>query len=387
MSPSATIDAHEAAGRTWPAVVVGAGPAGAFAALQLARAGVRPLLLDGQAFPRAKVCGGCLNARTLALLGEAGLEQLPAELGGVALEYFALHAGGREVRLPMPGGIAVSRAALDTELVRRAISAGAHFLPETRATLGTVDAGFRWLMLPRSRHRLRAQWVVAAHGLGGNFLAGDSAHRATEAPDSRIGAGAVIENPTDFYLPGVLHMAVGRTGYVGITRVEGGGLGVAAALDRAALDRDGGLDGAIGRLLRESRLPLLGHAPRWRGTAPLSRRAPMAAFERVFLVGDAAGYIEPFTGEGISWALEGAREVADLLTRLPRGQASAAVESRWRRSHRRLIVRRQRWCRAVSWGLRRPSLVTSTAWLLDRTPALATPLLAHLNAAPEKRTA
>ncbi len=388
-------------------VIVGAGPAGAFAAYELARAGVESLLIDRQRFPRPKVCGGCLNARTLALLAAAGLGELPASLGGEPLDHFELWTGGRTVRLPMPRGIAVSRAAFDEALVREAVAAGAEFLPATRAVLGAAGSKTRRVRLPQAKCQVVARLVIAADGLGGSFLPGDSGHRSRAVSESRIGAGAVFDDIHSrlsrhgTYRPGVIHMAVGRSGYVGVVRVEGGRLSVAAALDRRALGDGRTLVGAITELLAEAGLPRLPGLPKpgtcasqWQGTAALSRRSPQVAFDRVFLIGDAAGYVEPFTGEGISWALEAAREVSALVARAALAplapnterQWDGSLELGWRRRYRKRIARRQRWCRGISWALRRQMLVSSAVRLLGGAPSLAAPLMAHLNAMPGERT-
>ena len=69
----ATLAPADVGRKTWDAVVVGAGPAGAMAAIELGRQGLATLLVERQAFPREKVCGGCLNSRSLAILQEVGL--------------------------------------------------------------------------------------------------------------------------------------------------------------------------------------------------------------------------------------------------------------------------------------------------------------------------
>ena len=79
----ATLLPGEAADRVWDCVVIGAGPAGALAAREVARRGASVLLLDRAAFPRYKVCGCCLNPRSLGVLDRVGLGHLVGQLGGV----------------------------------------------------------------------------------------------------------------------------------------------------------------------------------------------------------------------------------------------------------------------------------------------------------------
>ena len=135
MSVPATLSLKSAAGRIWDAVVVGAGPAGSMAARELARRGVSVLLVDRAQFPRFKVCGGCLNPRSLRLLRQAGLGDLPAKLGAVPITGLKLASRGRFARVRLPAGAGVSRDAFDAAMIEAAISSGAAFLPGTAASL------------------------------------------------------------------------------------------------------------------------------------------------------------------------------------------------------------------------------------------------------------
>jgi flavin-dependent dehydrogenase len=92
------------------------------------------------------------------------------------------------------------------------------------------------------------------------------------------------------------------------------------------------------------------------------------------VAGDAAGYIEPFTGEGMAWALAGAAALAPLAVQGAQ-EWSEAIERAWEVKHRRLIVGRQRNCRWVSRLLRRPQLCSAAVAILRRAPWLATPLV------------
>ena len=96
-------------------------------------------------------------------------------------------------------------------------------------------------------------------------------------------------------------------------------------------------------------------------------------------MGDAAGYVEPFTGEGMAWALWGALKLAPLV------QAGVArwdegLVRRWSRAHGRRIRRGQRVCGMVAWGLRRPWVARMALGALATVPSLARPLVKHTSA-------
>ena len=128
----ATLSHADAAGRHWQFIVVGAGPGGSATALRLARAGRSVLLVDRGDMPRAKVCGCCLSATALHELAAldvfSGDDPAPVPLAAVRIV-----AGGRAARVPL-GGATLSREALDTILVERAVEAGVHWLPEFLVT-------------------------------------------------------------------------------------------------------------------------------------------------------------------------------------------------------------------------------------------------------------
>ncbi len=383
MSIRGTLPLEEAARRTWGAVVVGAGPAGALAAHQLADQGVQTLLVDQAAFPRAKICGCCLNARAVGALQAAGLGELPARCGAVPLRAFELTAGGASARLSL-SGVVLSREALDSALVRAAVAAGAQFLPQTRATRAEGDGQAETVRLasvpPGGEVAVRTGCVLAADGLGGRLLARSGLGEARVAPGARIGIGAVSPEAPGDYVAGTVYMACGARGYVGVVRLEDGRLDVAAALDGEYVRASGGPGRAVPPLLAAAGLPpvpgLGGLA--WRGTPALTRRATRLAGERLFALGDAAGYVEPFTGEGIAWALAAGLAVAPLAAEASHGWRPA-LASAWAATYRRVVARRQYLCRAAAAALRHPRLARTAVHFLARAPALAGPLLRHLN--------
>jgi flavin-dependent dehydrogenase len=382
MNVAASLTAEEAARRRWDAVVVGAGPAGTLAACCLARRGLAVLLVDRMEFPRWKVCGCCLNGAALAALSTAGLGALPAECGARALEGIVLAARGRLARLSLDRGVIVSREALDAALVRAAIAAGAAFLPRTTATLGEVSADGRAVSLDSSGSTVitRAGVIIAADGLGGRLLARGDPDASRPVAGARVGAGVVTDDAPAFYQPGTIYMACGAGGYAGLVRLEDGRLDVAAALDVEQVRAGHGPGPSVVHLLQEVGWPVPpGLASlNWKGTPPLTRQAKYLAAERVFATGDAAGYIEPFTGEGIARALTAGLLVAPIAVRAAR-RWDAALEREWASTYRRVVSRRQFTCRVAAAVLRRPWLARGLIGLLSHAPVLAVPVVRGLN--------
>jgi flavin-dependent dehydrogenase len=370
---------------TWDAVVIGAGPAGAVAARQLAARGARVLLVDKKSFPRPKVCGACLNGAALQVLESIGLGALPARLEGVPLHAVRIGIAGRLHELPLPRGTAVSRSRLDEALAATAVDAGAMFLCDVRASVAEATDNSRRVRLTRrdGETTVSARVVLAASGLGGiGTTEGLEVQTRVEAR-SRVGSGcAVVEFP-EFYRRGTIFMAVGQGGYVGLVRVEDGGLNAAAAFERRFLRNCGGPAAAAARVLSASgfpAVPALGEAE-WRGTVALTRTTRPVAADRLFLIGDATGYVEPFTGEGMAWALMSALAVEDLAMRAVAGWDPALARS-WTIAHHRLLAGRRRTCRATVLLLRSPRLASVVFATASRLPGLTGRIIDHLNDAP-----
>jgi menaquinone-9 beta-reductase len=371
--------------RLWDAIVVGAGPAGSCMAHQLAGAGARVLLLDKAAFPRSKPCGCCLNALALASLEQMGLGDLPRDCSAVALGELKLSvAGAPPVSIAIGRSAALSREQLDVALVQAAVQAGAAFVPQVSARLGTVDGAARTVHLHAGieHHPLRARMVIAADGVGGTLLRDEPDFQPSVSRRSLIGAAVTLAADAGDceYHPGVIWMTCASGGYVGVVRLAGGALHVAAAMPPSFMRACGGPGPAAAAILQAAtRPPIHGLAKaHWRGTPALTRQRRVEG-ERLLVVGDAAGYVEPFTGEGIGWAMMSALSAAPLALS---GIGGEEIAGRWSHLHGRLILPRQRLCSALAWSLRRPRLARSAARVAARLPTLVRPVLRLIEARP-----
>lgn len=381
-SLTASVGLEEASRTFWDVAVVGAGPAGALAARELARRGAAVLLVDKAQFPREKVCGACLNGSALATLHQVGLGNLPARLGAIPLRSMVLCASGGRAEIALPAGASLARGTLDAALVQEAIAARAAFLPRTCAEVGGVTPDARWLTLRQEERaaQVTARLVLAADGLGSPCLRNQPGFRIRAQRGSWIGAGTALASPEPFFQPGSIFMACGEDGYVGAVRLEDGRLNVAAALDPVAVKAAGGPAGPAARIMELAAWPSLPGLSQavWRGTPALTRRASRCALPRVLLLGDAAGYVEPFTGEGIAWALASGAAAAPLAAQALRNP-DFDLEDAWERLHYQLLGACQARCRRITRLLRFPGLVRAALAVLAVVPGLATPVINRLN--------
>jgi flavin-dependent dehydrogenase len=381
LNAGGTISVADAVGTSWDVLVVGAGPAGALASRRAALDGMRVLLVDRQRFPRDKVCGGCLSARTVAALRAAGVGGSITNLGGRRLNRLRLGGWGRAARLRLPPGLALSRRSLDAALVDQAVEAGAEFLPGHCVAVGACESDRRRVSL-RSASTSRetaAKVVVDASGLGSGFLDPEANERVPAG--ARVGCSTVVDGSTLAYVEGTIYMAVDAVGYLGAVRLEDGRLNIAAALDPDAV-RIGGPGSVARSILRGAGFDALDELQRarWSGTPRLGQRPRRRAAERVFAIGDAAGYVEPFTGEGIGWAVQSATMLGPIVEQAV-VRWSDELMATWTRTHRLELARSQRACRVLAWLLRRPRAVRTAIRALERRPELGAPVVRHLHAA------
>jgi menaquinone-9 beta-reductase len=356
----------------WDAIVVGAGVAGGSMALILVSAGWRVLLVEKSAWPREKVCGCCLSAAAISALAQIGAES--AIQSAAPLDHVVWHFKQKSLALSLPGGAAILRSKLDAAIVSQAVSAGGQFLPGCCATLLPARSSdpFRTLELRTENQtsKVRARVVIACDGIGGTLLATEPWAQWTISRRSWIGVAATY--PSGVLPPGQIHMLVAKHGYVGQISINDSTDHMAAALDPAACRRFGGPAKLIAQILRSCGrdLPESLQSSRLHGAGFLTRRRRTLGGHRVLAIGDACGYVEPFTGEGMAWATLGAIEIARLLPG-PRADWPTDLPQRWRRQYLQIIGHRQRWCRAMRPTMHHPVMAGAAIKIASRFPHLA----------------
>ena len=316
-------------------LVIGAGPAGSVAATVLARAGARVLLIDRGTFPRPKLCGDTLNPGTLAMLSRLALAGRAVE-HGLAIEGMRLTGeGGVEVVARYPGGMhgrAIVRADLDQSLLDHAVRAGAAFEPGAHAKRAIVSDGgiVSGVAVGRAsgEETIRARVTIAADGRRSTIAFGLGLVRHPPAP-RRWAIGAYFEGVAGTGALGEMHIRRGR--YIGVAPLPAGLTNVCVVTPLAE-ERGALRDPAKHLAATLESDPAL--RDRFAAARPVSAPAvlgPLAVDavgrppDGLLLAGDAAGFIDPMTGDGMRFAVRGG-ELAALA-------ALAALERGWTGTH------------------------------------------------------
>ncbi len=362
-------------------LVVGGGPAGAMAALRLARAGVRVTVLDRATFPRDTMCGDSVNPGAMALLGRHGLA---AAVRARALPVHGMlltGPGGAAVEARYPAGLAggsIRRLDLDAMLLDAASRAGARVEQGARVSAPIVSghggavrvAGVRTATRGGSAERT-ARLVIAADGRRSTLAFALSLARHPRRP-RRWAIGAYFEGVSGPSDVGQMHVRHGH--YIGVAPVPGGLTNVCLVVPEPRARQIGPAAGqALDALVRGDPLlrPRFAHARR---ATPVRTMVPLAVdvaqrdVEGLLLAGDAAGFVDPMTGDGLRLALHGGELAADAALELLAGRHGV---------HRRLARRRQaelgaklRVNRSLRWLVAAPAAVSAAAAVSRAWPGL-----------------
>ncbi len=374
----------------WDAVIIGAGPAGSFAAIQLA--GDRKiLLLDKAQFPRAKVCGCCLNGAACATLARAGLSEIFTQSGAVPLRALELHHGSEQALLSLPAhGYALSRNFLDAFLIKKAVSLGADFVCGVTAKVNAgAESALVTIDLTAADYcaTIESKLVIVADGLNGHALDRINSFAVQIEKDARFGCGTIIEGAQTF-AKGRVYMCCHPAGYVGLVALEDGRHDLAAALDIEFSRQCGGPARAAEAVFKYCRftLPAGFNEAIWHGTEALTRKRERVAGHRIFVIGDSCGYPEPFTGEGMAWALQSAEAVA-LLAKAAIIEWKPHLIADWQTEHEKLIGGGHHRSKFIAYSLRNGMLCDIALPVLKNFPFIGEAVLANLSGSSDKRIA
>lgn len=332
--------------------IIGGGPAGATCAALCARGGLRVLVLEKSRFPRDKVCGDCLNPGCWPILEELGVAREVLSLPHAPLREVAfVTANGRRLAFPLhrddgPGEIAITRRRFDALLLQCARGSGAEVRDDTPLQRLSRNGASLW-QIETAGQGFAARTLIAADGR--NSTVARLLNTAPPARRDRIGlqthcstAGAAAAAVELHFLP---------EGYCGIAPVGDGHTNICLV--------------STGRMLDalKSRVETLFQVPpgqEWRSIAPLAR-APIGPLRNgVLYLGDAARVVEPFTGEGIYYALASAAAAARHLL-------AGTVEA-YPASHG-LLYRRRLWInRLARWAVTHPRAGSAALRILGANP-------------------
>jgi geranylgeranyl reductase family protein len=309
--------------------IVGGGPAGSSCASFCAAAGLRTLLLERENFPREKVCGDCLNPACWTILRRLELaERVRSSPHGKLDRVEFVGIGGRGLSVTLPTGedaeIAIKRSILDQLVLMRARELGATIFESTTVTaLSRPErVGENWTIAAADK-TFQSNALVAADGRNSTVarLCGLLPRSAKE----RVALQTHLPLPAGFGDRVALEFR--PEGYSGQAPVGGGELNlclVSVPRKIAAL-----------RQWAEERfeIPL---DQSWRTITPLTRAPISAGHRSLFLVGDAARVVEPFTGEGIYYALASGELAANAIISQHNGRNAEEVSAAYSVAHDKL---------------------------------------------------
>lgn len=376
--------------RTTQVLIVGGGPAGAASATFLAQAGIAVTLVDRAHFPRPKPCAEYLSpeaSRVLHAMGALGAVESAgaAQLTGMRVRApngfeiegaFAAEHGFRGFR---DRGLALRREVLDSLLLDRAREAGAAV--HEGVTLESLDAaarGYRVSVREGGVSRtLQADLVIGADGLRSRIARLLGVARRSRWP-RRLALVAHWRGVDGIGARGEMH--VQHNGYLGLADVGGGLTNVALVVPaRLARGAAGNADGYVREWLAQyphlaSRFAQAERVSPVRATGPFSSHATRAWAPDAALVGDAADFFDPFTGEGIYAALRGGEMVAPYVAEALRARtarASAHALRAYDRERVRTFAGKWRVEKLIGLAVTFPALMNHAARVLSRRTDLA----------------
>lgn len=373
-------------------LVVGAGPAGSATAYWLARSGHGVVLVDRCQFPRDKACSEYLGPgaadllEKIGLLSELGRGSNPltgttviGARGSRLTGLFALASAQR----PGAVGLSITRRVLDAALLQKAIEAGAQFLPRCTVEDLLVENGIVHGAIVRdangSHRTIRARLTIGADGL--RSVVARRLGGVTSSAPRRMAFVTHVRGVSG--LGSTAEMHVGPDGYVGLNPLGDDLTNVALVIrsERASESR-GQLEDFLFAALDtfsgvRNRVPRNGLARPILATGPFSARAKNVIADGALLVGDAADFFDPFTGEGVFSALRGAELAAAAADAALRtiGPVVARSLVPYQRARRKAFLGKWAVERMIGYGMLAPALFDRAVSRLGRRGSMAHTLI------------
>ena len=360
--------------------IAGAGPAGSLAALILARAGLRVRLFDRARFPRHKLCGDTLNPGALAVL-RRHLDVSPLIAASNPIDGMILTGPrGVTVRAAYGEGIAgraITREVMDHWLVLRAVEAGASFEDNVSVTApAVVDGRVAGLMLAQRGAEMlhRARIVIAADGRRSKIAIARGLSHQPSRP-RRWAIGSYFTGVSGDARLGEMHVRQGH--YMGVAPLPGGVTNACLVVPHASGGEPLKAPADLLRRYLSDDPQLSSRFANARPVGPPTTLGPMAVEARaagepgLLLAGDAAGFIDPMTGDGLRFALRGAELAAAvaleaLAGHIPIERAHRHLEARRAEAFRR----KWRFNRALRSLVSSPAGVSGAAMIATYVPSL-----------------
>jgi flavin-dependent dehydrogenase len=300
-------------------LVIGGGPAGSAAAMTLARAGARVRLIERAVFPRDKLCGDTLNPGALSILDRLGVGDR-VRACALPITGMMVTGPGAEVSADYPDGLcgmSVTRRCLDQLVLNAAAEAGAGVETGVGVSEPVIEDGrvVGVRLASRGHEVCRASVVIAADGRGSRLASPVNLASYASKP-RRWAFGAYFSDVSRMGARGEMHIR--RGAYIGVAPLPGGLTNVSVVFDRLrpaaagrdeqqaivrrALNADAMLRDRFADATQVSPVTVLG---------PLAVNARAAGCPGLLLAGDAAGFVDPMTGDGLRFALRGGELAAN----------------------------------------------------------------------------
>lgn len=363
--------------------IVGAGPAGSSAAIRFALDGQRVLLVEAKRFPREKLCGEFISPECLEYFAELGITEMMSAAGGVELVRTVFYSrSGRSVEVPSEwfGGasnaLGLSRAEMDRLLLERARDLGVDVREENHASALSDNGSVIGVRLKSGDARtveIRAELTIDATGRS-RVLARQTEKERGSVSHSRSPFVAFKTHLVDADVPdNDCEIYAYSGGYGGASRVENGRHNLCFIVKSETAKK---YRSDAERVMREhvfanqrakDSLENARVIEPWLAVPIASYgRFDLAPLSGLLTIGDAAAFIDPFTGSGILMALRSAKIVADAILN-NRTSSFAEIAAEYKRSHAAAFARRLRISSILRHAAYRPMLAESVIFLLSKS--------------------